>query len=100
MITKPDQIPTIQHYAALIFKTSSVYHEGDERSRTCPGHGYPAYTETIHSIDYIPFNNKSEMEAWVVKAETKTQKDPYRIIEAMPLTVQLTASVVTAKVFR
>ena len=27
-----------------IITTESVYHEGDERSRTHPGHGYPAYT--------------------------------------------------------
>ena len=37
--------PTGAHLALLEFY--SVYHEGDERSRTNPGHGYPAYTESV-----------------------------------------------------
>lgn len=29
----------------VFFEKQTVHHEGDERSRTNPGHGYPAYTE-------------------------------------------------------
>ena len=31
-------------------ETDSIYHEVDERSRTHPGHGYPAHTETVTKI--------------------------------------------------
>lgn len=34
----------------IITKSRNIYHEGDERSRTHPGHGYPAYTETVEDI--------------------------------------------------
>ena len=93
MITDPAKIPNEKHFAALVLKTN-IDHEGDERSRTCPGHGYPAHTETVHSIDYIPFNSKKEMDEWVVKAETKTYEKPkYRLIEAQPLVAKITATV-------
>lgn len=49
-IKTPDQLPSQRHFAALVFKTHSIRHEGDERSLTNPGHGYPAYTETIHAV--------------------------------------------------
>ena len=40
-------VPKSHHYAIIVYDSKSVHHEGDERSRTNPGHGYPAYTETI-----------------------------------------------------
>lgn len=33
-----------------IIKSTTIHHEGDERSRTNPGHGYPAWTETVKQI--------------------------------------------------
>jgi hypothetical protein len=33
-----------------IIKSTTIHHEGDERSRTNPGHGYPAWTETVQEI--------------------------------------------------
>jgi len=51
-----------------IIETGSTYVEGDERSRTNPGHGYPAHT------DYYPtmqvFKDESEWQ----KAVTEEQK--------------------------
>lgn len=35
----------------LIITQSSIHHAGDERSRTNPGHGYPAYTETVDKVE-------------------------------------------------
>lgn len=94
MIKQPEELPQQIHFAAMVFQTKFVHHEGDERSRTHPGHGYPAYTETIHSVEYIPFKSASEMEQWVVKAETqKFDKPKYRLIEARPLSVKVTAKV-------
>lgn len=31
----------------IIIKEEKVHHEGDERSRNHPGHGYPAWTQTL-----------------------------------------------------
>ena len=35
-------------YAAI--GSDTIHHEGDERSRTRPGHGYPAYSETVTTM--------------------------------------------------
>jgi hypothetical protein len=55
-VNKPNDIPEGEHFAILEF--SSIHHEGDERSRTNPGHGYPAYDEP--SVKYIAFDTKEE----------------------------------------
>lgn len=93
----PSEIPDREHYTALIFTAKQIRHEGDERSRTNPGHGYPAYTETIHNIEYKIFSDKLAMERWVGAEELKgaDRKAKYRIILAKPLTVsiQVTANV-------
>lgn len=34
----------------MIIGSRTIHHEGDEHSRTHPGHGYPAYTETVETI--------------------------------------------------
>jgi hypothetical protein len=34
-------------YLLIVFKTTSVYVPGDERSRTNPGHGHPGGNETF-----------------------------------------------------
>jgi hypothetical protein len=46
-IEKPGDFPAGKCYVIQVFENRSVYHEGDERSRTNPGHGYPAYTESF-----------------------------------------------------
>lgn len=56
-------IPKGPHYAILEF--DSIYIPGDERSRTCPGHGYPESTANI--IRYIAFTDKSEWEADILE---------------------------------
>jgi hypothetical protein len=53
--TKAD-IPSEPHYAILTF--SSVYVPGDERSRTAPGHGYPAHHEDV--MTYTVFLDEPE----------------------------------------
>lgn len=52
--------PSKSHYAIIVFDITQVYHEGDERSRECPGHGYPAYTEEIEAFKYYAFESKTE----------------------------------------
>lgn len=67
----PSDIPEGHHYAILIFKSTSVHIPGDERSRTNPGHGYPASTETYNSYEMSVTQNRDE---WI-KAIEKLEKD-------------------------
>ena len=74
-------------YAALV--KSSYHVPGDERSRTNPGHGYPA-----HDVEYtnvVEFKNYQEMTEWVVKQEKHHTK--YRLVECHPLTITIKKSV-------
>ena len=57
-VSVKSDMPTGDHYAIMEF--SSINIPGDERSRTNPGHGYPAYTD--HFIRYIAFTDKAEWE--------------------------------------
>lgn len=56
-----DEMPTEPHFAVMEFGT--IYIPGDERSRTNPGHGYPASTES--KIDYIVFKDQASWEAYI-----------------------------------
>ncbi len=73
------EVPKNEHYAVIV--TETVYHEGDERSRTCPGHGYPAYTETFPK--YIPFKGLLEFETWIKQNKDKE----FVAIKAIPLKI-------------
>ena len=87
-------IPRTKHYAIISETSTSVYHEGDERSRTNPGHGYPAYTETIKSIQYEVCKTLEEVEALVKYYNGKGKT--FTVIEATPMAVE-TKIVVTLK---
>jgi hypothetical protein len=90
---KLNDIPSDHHYAVISTSTSYVHHEGDERSRTNPGHGYPAYTETITSLNYEIFKTKSELEAWLVRHTNDLSK--YKVLSVSPLDVKVTMSAIT-----
>lgn len=61
-IKKPDDMPSGKAYVIQVHSTHSEYHEGDERSRTNPGHGYPAYTSTTNLIQQYATTDKSVWE--------------------------------------
>ncbi len=83
---RPGDVPTGNHYAIIIFKSQTIHHEGDERSRTHPGHGYPAYTETLTTNEYKWTLNKEE---WVKeieyleRARGTSHKEEYAAIEVI-----------------
>lgn len=87
-VKKINDIPQEEHLAILVQNEQTVHHEGDERSRTHPGHGYPAYTETITSFDYIPFENIEEVKRWI--EWNKDRKKTYRVITVTPMVVKET----------
>jgi hypothetical protein len=74
LVEKVSDVPKTEHYAILVYKQHSVYHEGDERSRTHPGHGYPAYTEVFTKAEHYVTENYGVWETEVKRlAEKKEQ---------------------------
>lgn len=69
----------------------SIHHEGDERSRTHPGHGYPAYTETVK--EFKEFKNEAEFRAWIETQESKhCTSESYKAIAFKPVEIKKTVS--------
>lgn len=81
-IYKKEDAPQAPHFAALVF-TSYRYDSG-----------YDDGPSTASKVDYLSFPSREAMEDWVIQQETKTgTREPYQILEVMPRTVQLVASV-------
>ena len=63
-----------------VITTKSIHHEGDERSRTNPGHGYPAYTEEVESIQR--FANQEDLKRWIrLNSSKKFEVIEYQTLE-------------------
>jgi hypothetical protein len=62
--------PREPHLAIIEFK--SIYVPGDERSKQCPGHGYPAHNEP--SMSYIVFKDRETWEEEIARCE-KSRRD-------------------------
>lgn len=92
LITDVSKFPMSTHYAIMTFSTRSIHHEGDERSRTHPGHGYPEYTETIHETKYHAFPDK---ETWtqMVEALTKMSEVTFKAMEVKVARPKMTVTV-------
>lgn len=58
----------------VIIEQVSVYIPGDVRSQTHPGHGYPATTETYHSIRWFDRTRRDEWEAEVKRMTAQNKK--------------------------
>ena len=74
-MTNYKDIPTETHWVIITDDSFTVHHEGDERSRTNPGHGYPASTETVSRINYqvFPYANEADWRK-LIDHLTKTNK--------------------------
>ena len=79
-------IPNQEHYAVLRQRVQHIFHEGDERSRAIPGHGYPAYTEEIKSIDYMVFVTKEDLDNYL----RFHHNDVIKVIHVQPLEIKIT----------
>lgn len=75
-------VPKTEHFAIVIF--SSIWIEGDERSRTHPGHGYPAHSES--KAEYRAFTDRTEWEREVERYAER--KDNYVAMIVKPATVE------------
>lgn len=58
----------------VILENASVYIPGDERSRTCPGHGYPATTE--YHLSMMVFSSRKTWEEEINKRITQPRLYP------------------------
>jgi hypothetical protein len=61
MVTDLAKMPKEPHFAIIRF--GSTYIEGDERSRTNPGHGYPAHH--VANVEYIVFKDRQSWEIYI-----------------------------------
>jgi hypothetical protein len=72
-------------YAVLV--EASYHVEGDERSRTNPGHGYPAHT--VDYISVVKFEDVTALTRWVEEEEARQYgKQKYTVIEYVELEVK------------
>ena len=73
----------------MIIVPSTIHHAGDERSRTHPGHGYPAYTETVQRVEefdgYGPFYKRV--------VQLTERKEPFKVFKAEPMKVSTSVEV-------
>lgn len=82
-VKNKNDVPLVNHYAIIVYETTSVYHEGDERSRTNPGHGYPAHTETFDAFEHYVSLDKAEwLKAIEEFAKHEDKKDRFVAFEA------------------
>ena len=85
---KKEDIPEKAHYA--IIENSSVYIPGDERSRTCPGHGYPASTE--YFIRYIAYLDEDEWRKDIAE-KVRQNKTDFKAMKVYPSKINISVNV-------
>jgi hypothetical protein len=93
-VKSPNEMPTEKHFAILVFTSSSFHVPGDERSRRCPGHGYPEHTETVESCEYWVAKDVESLKS-AIKLLDDDRKSPYsnpdrskyQVVEVRPVTV-------------
>lgn len=77
----------------IIITERRIHHEGDERSRTHPGHGYGEYTETVNQATEYTDYDKFETE---IKYLEKS-KSKYKAFTAEQVTVTTTVTMIITK---
>jgi hypothetical protein len=88
-------VPTGEHYLVVVFGTETVHIPGDERSRTSPGHGYPADDRVIFSPVIRAFPTIEECRTYVDAAQSRSGdiavlKVERRLVVRRVSTVELT----------
>jgi hypothetical protein len=98
-VKSPKDVPNGKHFAILIFTESTVHVPGDERSRTCPGHGYPAHDETTESYEYWYVKDENNLKTAIQMLEDE-KKSPYssfrakyQVVEVKPVNVKCTVEI-------
>jgi len=85
---KINELPEVPYYAILT--PQSTFVEGDERSRTNPGHGYHAHTVENWSIEVFDCCNKWKEE--IIRL-TKSNDRKFQAVKMFPAQVQINVEV-------
>jgi hypothetical protein len=89
-VSTKDKFPSAPHWAILKF--SSTHVPGDERSRTNPGHGYPAHS--VDNVSYEAYYTEEKFLAAVAELENGSyHHGRYSVLKVEPLTIKTTVSV-------
>lgn len=93
-MTRFSDIPDVEHYA--IIQSETVHIPGDERSRTNPGHGYPA--EDVETISYRVFMRHQRKE-WEAEIEKMTNRPfvKFKALHVRPAEIT-TKTIISVKV--
>ena len=86
------EVPQEPHFAVIKF--GSVWIEGDERSRTNPGHGYPGHSQS--TVEYLIFKDQSSWEKYIgglLHPNYGTPDKNWVAIQAKPATIQTSVTV-------
>jgi hypothetical protein len=87
-IERAKDIPKEPHYALI--DNRSVFIPGDERSKSCPGHGYPDSTE--HFISYTAYTNRDDLIKELSSVYYR-KKDDITVIYVTPVHINTTVSI-------
>jgi len=90
-VSTKDKFPTAPHW--VIMKFTTIHIPGDERSRTNPGHGYPASTE--NAVGYEAYYTEEKFLEALRELEEHAYSKQYVVFKSEPLTVTKTISVST-----
>jgi hypothetical protein len=84
-------VPKVDHFAIIL--GSSYYTEGDERSRTNPGHGYPG--GTTNYLSYQAYLKREDWEAAICGyTDSKYGKKDFKAIVVKVPTISTEVKVV------
>lgn len=84
-VKKPSDVPVTKHYAILVYNITSVYREGDERSKTHPGHGYPSGYDTYDSFEHYVTEDKNVWLAAIEEFMNSDKKNDFICFEVQKL---------------
>jgi hypothetical protein len=87
-ITNLQCVPPDPHW--VIIEVDQIIIRGDERSRSCPGHGYPEHTES--QINYIAFTDEQEWKLEIIK-RLSNNKSNFKALRVLPATPTLHTTV-------
>jgi hypothetical protein len=81
VVSSTDDIPNTKHWAILTSKSITI--PGDERSRSCPGHGYP---ERV--VNYVTYTAYADHDQWTTMIEQLVKTNvPFKAIAVVPAQV-------------
>jgi hypothetical protein len=88
-------VPDKEHW--VIVKTDGVYIPGDERSRTNPGHGYPASTKNF--LSYEVYLTEEKLLAAIKELEEPRyggNRTEYKVLKVTPMNVKKQMTITVA----